>query len=178
MNDKDPKLIEKILEYLYTGDYSPPFLVPDPVITQTDDEDTPEIDGQPPQEPSESTQTFDAERIVIDESRAHVDENSYEPVMETGVDIPGEPEQGPKLSGKRPTTTDGYPPTYVNEQKEEGNMIDAVVDTSVIHHPCYFHLRMYSEADYFMIDDLKKKLKKISANRFWILRKHYPFQRS
>jgi hypothetical protein len=104
-----------MLEYLYIGDYSPLFPAPDPVITQTDDKDTPEIDGQPPQEPSESTQTFNTERIVTDESGAYIDENSYKPVMETGGNIPGESEQGPKLSGKRPTTTDGYPPTYLTE---------------------------------------------------------------
>ncbi|KAJ5712222.1 hypothetical protein N7493_008690 [Penicillium malachiteum] len=131
---------------------------------------------EPPQEPSESTQAFQAERTGSDETGAQLDENSYEPVTEIARKIPEEPEKGPKFNGKRPTATDG--PTYVTEQKEEGNVIDAVVDTSVIHHPCYFHLRMYSEADYFMIDDLKKKPKKISANHFWILRKHYPFQRS
>ncbi|KAJ5752828.1 hypothetical protein N7520_009745 [Penicillium odoratum] len=35
--------------------------------------------------------------------------------------------------------------------------MDAIDESLTDCHPCYFHLRMYGEADYFMIEDLKIK---------------------
>ncbi|GLA44642.1 hypothetical protein AnigIFM63309_004556 [Aspergillus niger] len=42
---------------------------------------------------------------------------------------------------------------------EKGAIVEPAVDMLVDCHPCYFHVRMYGEADYFMIDDLKTKAK-------------------
>jgi hypothetical protein len=164
-----------MLEYLYTADYSPPLPAPDTILTQTDDEDIPEMDGKPRQESSESSRTFHTERVVTDETGPPIDENSYEPGTENPEDIPGKSEQGPRSIGKKPTTTDGYPLTYVDGQGDERNIKDTVVDASVNHHPWYFHLRMYSEADYFMIDDLKKAAEKNFCESFLEFAETLPF---
>jgi hypothetical protein len=40
---------------------------------------------------------------------------------------------------------------------EQRHAVDPMSDNWPVYHPCYFHLRMYGEADYFMINELKSK---------------------
>ncbi|GLA00612.1 hypothetical protein AnigIFM60653_009362 [Aspergillus niger] len=51
---------------------------------------------------------------------------------------------------------DGSPMNKKGPNEEENN-VEPAVDILADCHPCYFHVRMYGEADYFMIDDLKIK---------------------
>jgi hypothetical protein len=94
-NDKDPILIKKILEFLYTGNYTAPYPTQTSKITQTDSEDVPEIDIQFAEEPS-------------------------------------------------------------RESQPENNTTDKV-NSLIDYHPFYFYIRIYSKADYFIINDLKSK---------------------
>ncbi|KAJ6001025.1 hypothetical protein N7481_001434 [Penicillium waksmanii] len=65
-----------------------------------------------------------------------------------------------------PTATDGYAPTYVTENRDDGYMAVPVVNASVNYDPCYFRLRMYGEADYLMIHDLKSKAERHFCESF------------
>ncbi|GKZ97221.1 hypothetical protein AnigIFM59636_011974, partial [Aspergillus niger] len=42
---------------------------------------------------------------------------------------------------------------------EKGDIVEPAVGILADCHPCYFHVRMYGEADYFKINDLKIKAK-------------------
>ena len=45
----------------------------------------------------------------------------------------------------------------VETPSEQRDNVELVADILAGCHPCYFHVRMYGVADYFMIDDLKSK---------------------
>lgn len=66
---------------------------------------------------------------------------------------------------EKPSLTDRIPSTYVTLQEDEERIADPVIDSSANCHPCYFHMRMYGEADYFMIGDMDSKAEIISALR-------------
>lgn len=57
---------------------------------------------------------------------------------------------------------------------EQRGVVELVADTLTDCHPCYFHVRMYGEADYFMIDDLKSKAEVHSRASFM----NYPDRQS
>jgi hypothetical protein len=56
----------------------------------------------------------------------------------------------------KPAPSDEMP---AEEPFEQGVELEPIVDILANCHPCYFHVRMYGEADYFMISDLKTKAK-------------------
>lgn len=49
---------------------------------------------------------------------------------------------------------------------EKGDNVEPAVDILADCHPCYFHVRMYGEADYFMISGLKRKAKENFLSSF------------
>ncbi|KAJ5876031.1 uncharacterized protein N7529_001615 [Penicillium soppii] len=109
------------------------------------------MDRQPE---GESSQVVHAEMVATDEPEVLVDKHSYERITETLGNIPGKPEHGPKMNSES-TATNRYAPTHVTDNRDNGQMTDVVLDVAVSYHPSYFHLRMYGEADYFMVSDLK-----------------------
>ncbi|KAJ5175142.1 uncharacterized protein N7482_001019 [Penicillium canariense] len=114
LNEKEPILIEKMLEFLYTGNYTPPCPTQPSEIVQADGGDIPGMDRQPAEEPSLESPP---ENDVIDE----------------------------------------FPLNHASKEGDERVVTKPLVESLVDCHPCYFHVRMYGEADYFMIDDLKRK---------------------
>ncbi|OQE13952.1 hypothetical protein PENSTE_c041G04559 [Penicillium steckii] len=61
---------------------------------------------------------------------------------------------------KKSAVAGGAPLKGISEQ------IEAIDELLANCHPCYFHLRMYGEADYFMIDDLKIRAEENFRNLF------------
>lgn len=151
LDDKDPMLIEKLLEYLYTGSYDPPLAAPNSGIPQIDD-NVPEMYGQAE---GESSQILQIDKAVTDEPEEHIEVPANETVTATVENLP-----------EKLNPANGYAPTYVTEKGVEGHKPEPVIDASVNCHPCYFHLRMYGEADYFMIEDLKSKAERNFCESF------------
>lgn len=60
-------------------------------------------------------------------------------------------------TNKNPFPIDGFPQRYASKDGDERVTTEPLVNSLVDCHPCYFHVRMYGEADYFMIDDLKRR---------------------
>ncbi|KAI2687588.1 hypothetical protein CBS147326_6534 [Penicillium roqueforti] len=106
LDEQDPILIEKMLEFLYTGNYT--------------------FRSRTPKSP----ETVDGE--------AHADEPMIESPLPTELAMNESAPNDETLSEQRDT-------------------VELVADTLAECHPCYFHVRMYGVADYFMIGDLKSK---------------------
>ncbi|KAJ6019785.1 hypothetical protein N7499_003118 [Penicillium canescens] len=128
LTEKDPILIEKMLEFLYTGNYTAPSPTKTSEITQADGGDVPVMDRWPAEEPSYETLENTPETLV--------------PGLQTN---------------ENPASIDEFHPEYASKEGDKGGLTEPIVDSLADCHPCYFHVRMYGEADYFMIDDLRSK---------------------
>ncbi|CEJ59228.1 hypothetical protein PMG11_07859 [Penicillium brasilianum] len=113
LTDKDPILVEKVFQYLYTGNYS---VDPDKEETgeiSSDDSENSSLDGKPAfrqwKRVPKKRKRFGVRKMI----------NFF-------------------TMGARPKKR-------------------TALDGRLFHCPAYFHLRMYAEADYFMIDELKVK---------------------
>lgn len=156
LNEKDPILIEKLLEFLYMGNYTTPCPTYSSETTQADEGDVPNVDRQPAGDLSRELQ---AESGATDEADVHIGECFYETVTESLEKNPGRLMHAPQMNEKS-SITDGGCPGDATEQEDEGRITDPAIDPLVNCHPCYFHVRIYGEADYFMISDLKSKAEK------------------
>ncbi|KAJ5249531.1 hypothetical protein N7524_011847 [Penicillium chrysogenum] len=58
-----------------------------------------------------------------------------------------------------------------NDPFEQSAASESSVDVLASCHPCYFHVRIYGEADYFMINDLKTKATAYFHPVSWIVSK-------
>ncbi|KAL5051344.1 hypothetical protein BDW71DRAFT_202526 [Aspergillus fruticulosus] len=136
LDNRDPVLIEKVLEFLYTGNYTIGYLAP-------------EVRSPP----------FPRDRgLKLDT------EQTSEPVVSC---IPGEhapAEPTPAAEANNETTTSSPENIALDlvddkDPSDQADDVDAVGDTSADCHASYFHLRIFAEADYFMISDLKDRAK-------------------
>ncbi|KAJ5563088.1 hypothetical protein N7535_002468 [Penicillium sp. DV-2018c] len=147
LTDKDPVLIEKVLQFLYTGNYTTPSPTRSSDSKQAGDGDIPKKDARPTEE-SESL----LKQPPDNEPNAEVEVPPLEPFTETATrTMENTPEAlvSELQTNVDPTSTDG----------EEGDKEDPTepIELSLTDcHPSYFHARMYAEADYFMIDDLRR----------------------
>ncbi|OGE47643.1 hypothetical protein PENARI_c039G01644 [Penicillium arizonense] len=153
LTEKDPILIEKMLEFLYTGNYTAPSPTKTSETTQADGGDVPVMDRWPAEEPSWEHQP---ENDVTDEVEAHLDEHFTETVTRTLENTPETLVPGLQMN-ENPASIDEFHPEYASKEGDKGGLAEPIVDSLADCHPCYFHVRMYGEADYFMIDDLKSK---------------------
>lgn len=142
-----------MLEFLYTGNYSAPWPTHTLEITQADPGYVPEMDRQPAEELSREPQP---ENDVINEVEVHSDEHLNGTVTRRPGNAPETLAHGPQTNTNS-APIDKVPPKYAIEEEDNGDITGPPVDSLLDCHPCYFHVRMYGEADYFMIDDLKSK---------------------
>lgn len=142
-----------MLEFLYTGNYSAPWPTDTLEITQADPGYVLEMDKQPAEELSQELQT---ENDVIDEVEVHSDEHLNGTDTRSPENAPETLVHGPQTNGNS-APIDKILPKYTVDEGDNGDITGPPVDSLLDCHPCYFHVRMYGEADYFMIDDLKSK---------------------
>ncbi|KGO75168.1 Uncharacterized protein PITC_057890 [Penicillium italicum] len=130
LDERSPILIEKVLEFLYTGDYTLKRLATTPVHPGTEGAERQEINTR-------------VENGPVLDSSSEESESTEGPVDGSAVE-------------NKPAPIDENP---AEELFEQGVELEPIVDKLADCHPCYFHVRMYGEADYFMISDLKTKAK-------------------
>ncbi|CEJ55321.1 hypothetical protein PMG11_01585 [Penicillium brasilianum] len=149
--DKEPALMRKVLEYLYTGDYTLDF-----------QESTGHSKGHPPSQggsakgqpdvvlPSESSIEPSKLRLIVHESSTTV----------AGQGL----EMGKRLCEPSTGSTQSAVSASVNLDAGEGSGeegSDHDFAAFCIANPAYFHVRMFAEADYFLIDGLKQTSKRL-----------------
>ncbi|KAL2859768.1 uncharacterized protein BJX67DRAFT_376056 [Aspergillus lucknowensis] len=107
LDNTDAVLLEKVLEFQYTGNYSVGRLIPE---------------TQDPQLNCDTGLEEATDEITIHSSEI----------------IAQDPMRG-------------------SDQSDREDAVESVIDPSAECHPCYFHMRVFGEADYFMISPLKDK---------------------
>ncbi|KAJ5377366.1 uncharacterized protein N7496_004775 [Penicillium cataractarum] len=141
-----------MLEFLYTGDYTTPCSTQTPEITQAKGGDVPEINSKPTEE---LPRKYRPESDITNEFDMHLHEHLTESATRALDDTP-------ETLMPRPETNDNpalidESPQITTKDGDESVVTEPLVNSILDCHPSYFHLRMYGEADYFMIDDLKRK---------------------
>ncbi|KAF4765167.1 hypothetical protein HAV15_003392 [Penicillium sp. str.  len=145
LNDKSSILLEKVLEFLYTGDY----IVGNP----RPESDSLQADGYEKSEVYTENVGSQSDGNAIDNLTPETEE------LVTEIDQPASESIAVKLANTSPKSEE---PALFRKRPENGpskqwGTRKPAVDTLIDCHPCYFHMRMYGEADYFMISDLKTK---------------------
>ncbi|OQE40117.1 hypothetical protein PENCOP_c006G05842 [Penicillium coprophilum] len=163
LKEKESILVEKMLEFLYTGDYSFERSKTKPVDTQTNGKEVTAID---PESPGDSTHFIPEEPLVdepteaiacfsneTDGSLTETEANYQSPTTEQKLteelvdEILTEESQAPidEAPGK--------------SSYEKGDAMELLVNRLTDCHPSYFHMLMYGEAIYFNISELRIKAK-------------------
>ncbi|KAI2994449.1 hypothetical protein CBS147346_10487 [Aspergillus niger] len=140
LDDKSPVLIEKVLEFLYTGNYTLGYRTTKTLTPPTDDNEGPRMNTNHTRDP---LIYFPSRRRATDEYAAEMEELANDAAVAA-------------VENSADGFVDGSPMNKKGPNEEENN-VEPAVDILADCHPCYFHVRMYGEADYFMIDDLKIK---------------------
>ncbi|KAI9923370.1 hypothetical protein ASPWEDRAFT_55550 [Aspergillus wentii DTO 134E9] len=145
LDEKSPVLIEKMLEFLYTGNYTLGCRTTKVVNPQTDYDEGPRND------------TENAGKPLIDcpSGKRTIDGHAAEMTADGFFD-------GSSMNEKQAPVHEPLEEGPI----EKGNIVGPAVDILADCHPCYFHVRMYGEADYFMISDLKGKAKEKFLSSF------------
>ncbi|KAL2871606.1 BTB/POZ domain-containing protein [Aspergillus lucknowensis] len=128
LDNTDPVLIEKVLEFLYTGNYTIGHFMSDGGL---------ELDTK------------------------HAEESLMNCTLGEHSPTETAPEAGEATDETTTPSLDNIAQVLVDE-KDPSNQdggVDAIVGTSADCHPSYFHLRIFGQADYFMISDLKDRAK-------------------
>ncbi|KAL5332136.1 BTB/POZ protein [Aspergillus crustosus] len=129
LDNTDPVLLEKVLEFLYTGNYTVGRLIPE---------------AQDPQLDSDTECA--KESLITSISRVHapnqlateVEEATDKITIHSSENIVQDPMDG-------------------SNQSNQEDAVEPVIDPSAECPPYYFHMRVFGEADYFMISSLKDK---------------------
>ncbi|KAL4918679.1 hypothetical protein BDW62DRAFT_180758 [Aspergillus aurantiobrunneus] len=127
LDNTDPVLLEKVLEFLYTGNYTLGRPIPK---------------AQGPQLDSDTECA--KESLITSISKGH-DPNQLSSEVEEAIIHSSENIAQDTMGG--------------SDQSDQEHATEPVVDPSAECHPCYFHMRVFGEADYFMISSLKDKAK-------------------
>lgn len=138
MDTRNPTLVEKILGFLYTGNYTVKDNTAEVQIPPSDSDIVPESDIRNLEEALRVSQT---DQDAIDNLPA--EENI---VGETTASL-----MDHFTINKRTAVAGEAPLTGTSKQ------IEAIDESLAECHPCYFHLRIYREANYFRIEGLKIK---------------------
>lgn len=142
--NRDPTLLEKVLEFLYQADYT----VPESVVGK--------VAKFRKSEPSDFQKFLQAnprakQRIYKRPANPEPDEIEDQDVLEESEQLDDE--------------SVNASPEHEDEETEDNILGD---DDPFLEncHPCYFHARMYGEGDCFRIKDLKAKAKMHFTNTF------------
>lgn len=111
---------------------------------------------------------------ITDEVEVHLHEHFTETVTRILEDTPETLVRGPQTN-ENPSPIDGLALKYASKGGAERVGTEPLVDSLVDCHPCYFHVGKYGEADYFMIDDLKRKAEVHFRASFMSFRETEPF---
>lgn len=148
LRDKSPILLEKVLEFLYAGDCI--------VGSPTPESDSPQADGT-------EKSDLDIETARGPPISSPLDDNATSNLAPEAeelaivIDLPASKGIAEKLANTLPESEElalfrKRPESDTSKQWGAGK---PATDTLSDCHPSYFHTRMYGEADYFMISDLK-----------------------
>lgn len=130
--------MKKVLEYLYTGDYTLNFKRP--VICGSSTGSTPH---------SDQTNKDQSAVVTHPASSASIASNKTEPGSQANTPI----SKGPSAQLQHESSPSGSEITSGTTIRRASDEFTA----RCIANPAYFHARMYAEADYFLIDELKRK---------------------
>lgn len=146
LDTRSPTLVERMLQFLYTGDYTVEDNTTKVQISPSDSDKIPELDTWHSEAALRLSQRDqnDVENLSAEEHA--VDQIAMSLSNQLAASLTDECSVNKKTS-----VADEGPLTGSSEQ------MDAIDESLADCHPCYFHLRMYGEADYFLIKDLKTK---------------------
>lgn len=144
LDTRNPTLVEKMLEFLYTGSYTVKDNTADVEISPSDSDIVPRSDTLNSEETPRDSQTDQDPMEKLPVEQNIISENTVSLSNETTARLMGQ-----SSMNKKSPVAGGSPLTGTSEQ------IDIIDESLPDCHPCYIHLRMYGEADYFMIEDLK-----------------------
>jgi hypothetical protein len=137
-----------VLEFLYTGDYTLERLATTSTHPGTEGAKRQEINTRVENGPVRDSSS---EGYGMHNPTAEMKELSNEVAVTASETMEGLLDRS--AVENKPAPIDEIP------AKERFEQLDPIVDILTDCHPCYFHVRMYGEADYFMISDLKTKAK-------------------
>ncbi|KAL3482997.1 hypothetical protein BJX62DRAFT_92309 [Aspergillus germanicus] len=120
LDNTDTVLLEKVLEFLYTGTYTVGRLIPEAHDPQLDSD-------------TECAKVHAPNQLAPD-----VEESTDEITLHNSENVAQDPMGG-------------------SDQSDQEDAMEPIIDPSAECHPCYFHMRVFGEADYFMISSLKDK---------------------
>lgn len=146
LDTRSPTLVERMLQFLYTGDYTVEDNTTKVQISPSDSDKIPELDTWHSEAALRLSQRDQNEVENLSAEEHAVDQIAMSLSNELAASLTDECSVNKKTS-----VADEGPLTGSSEQ------MDAIDESLADCHPCYFHLRMYGEADYFLIKDLKIK---------------------
>ncbi|KAK9847944.1 BTB/POZ fold [Penicillium brevicompactum] len=141
---RSPTLVERMLQFLYTGDYTVEDNTTEVQISLGDSDKLPEPDTWH----SEAALRL-SQRDQNDVENLSTEDNAVDQIAMSMSNQLAASLMDQCSVNKRTSVTGEGPLTGSSEQ------MDAIDESLTDCHPCYFHLRMYGEADYFLIKDLK-----------------------
>lgn len=144
METRSPTLVERMLQFLYTGDYTVEENTTEVQISLGDSDKLPEPDTWH----SEAALRL-SQRDQNDVENLSTEDNAVDQIAMSMSNQLAASLMDQCSVNKRTSVTGEGPLTGSSEQ------MDAIDESLTDCHPCYFHLRMYGEEDYFSIKDLK-----------------------
>ncbi|KAJ6102604.1 hypothetical protein N7486_005031 [Penicillium sp. IBT 16267x] len=164
LDDNSSVLLENVLDFQYTGEYTVGSPEPTPNSRQADGDERSRSDGDA-ESAREPPIKLQSDQLV----NASLTPETGEAV--TGIDLPPPEIVLVELAN---ACLNSENPALINQTPEKDlsnawGVGEPIADTLFDNHPCYFHLRMYGEADYFMIDGLILKRARNFAHLSWIM---------
>ena len=140
-----------MLEFLYTGDYTIGSHIPEGEDPQSDSDGAQGLTT----ERTEETAVHNTSEHALDELASETEGATNENIMPSPESTePGIVDESPLL--ERPVLVDGPLEKVPGDQRGSA---ESIVDPLAGCHPCYIHMRVFGEADYFVISDLKDRAK-------------------
>ncbi|KAJ5164757.1 uncharacterized protein N7500_006587 [Penicillium coprophilum] len=163
LKEKEPILVEKMLEFLYTGDYTFERSKTKLVDTQTNGKEVTAID---PESPGDPTILIPEEPLVDEPTEAiacfsNETDGSLTETEATYKSPTAEEKLAEELVDEILMEESQAPIDKVHGQDlcEKGDAVELLVNRLTDCHPSYFHVLMYGEAIFFNISELRIKAK-------------------
>jgi hypothetical protein len=152
LDDQEPILVKKTLEFLYTGDYTLDMY--ERTSRNLDEDKTADPEQTPGEEPLQEVIPFPEEESPLAEDPTDAPTEAF---PEHAVDI--------GLAEEAPAEPEGEQPAYSLSATEDAvpsgpNLSTGLLTTVGARTMSYFHILMYAQAYYFQIDGLKARAKK------------------
>ncbi|CBF73627.1 hypothetical protein AN7973.2 [Aspergillus nidulans FGSC A4] len=129
LDNTDPVLLEKVLEFLYTGNYTVRRLIPEA------------------QDPQLNSNTECAkESLIMSISKVHAPDQLASQVEEATNEI-----------SMRNSENIAQDPIGGSNKSDQEDAVEPVINPAAEYHPCYFYMRVSGKADYFINSSLEDK---------------------